>query len=570
MSHRTDWRVLATHDPIPGNAPELQDASRDYERIREALVQAQEELDKVITRDFNQEMTSTSVDEVRTAAKTVKEALGKIAGRYYVAANHLSNYAEELASAQAIADEAEREAQNAQAALDEAWDIKRSAERRRDTAQSTVNSYLRSLTSQEKLLNQMTSYSGDPDSAPPQWKIDQATRDTSRTTTNLNNARQDLSRSQREIRDAEADIRAAEAKINDARAKLHEAEQRRNAAARNAAQKIRSQINNDGQNDTWWDNWGSKIVDFIAGIASWVAETVGRVLEGLVKILEAYIKLQQLLADILLGKLSLAEIVAGLDEVFTTFMEGLSSLAEGIAAICGVIALVCTFLPIPGARIVAGLASLVGTIATAAKNVANISLGIRTALKTGDLGELKTALFGASIDIVLFGAGKVLGSVSKGCKYGQMGTGTTKTVVSSQTIGKSVSGTFRLAGKSLAHPIATINPGVLPFSEKALVVTDAVQITKEVGDYASQGNHTWNTLGQKIVNNVYTAHVTLPQKMGEALLSGPIPGLPGPLPIIRSIMSPPTQSVVPALTGIRPISPLFPGRTPIKIAPLHL
>jgi hypothetical protein len=49
----------------------------------------------------------------------------------------------------------------------------------------------------------------------------------------------------------------------------------RDTAANTAISQIESATTSDGLNDTWWDNWGSKIVHIIADVAQWVATVAG-------------------------------------------------------------------------------------------------------------------------------------------------------------------------------------------------------------------------------------------------------------------------------------------------------
>jgi hypothetical protein len=49
----------------------------------------------------------------------------------------------------------------------------------------------------------------------------------------------------------------------------------RDTAANTAISQIESATTSDGLNDTWWDNWGSKIVHIIADVAQWISTITG-------------------------------------------------------------------------------------------------------------------------------------------------------------------------------------------------------------------------------------------------------------------------------------------------------
>jgi hypothetical protein len=74
---------------------------------------------------------------------------------------------------------------------------------------------------------------------------------------------------------AQQDIDAANTALGSARTKLQHAIEHRDNAARTAVNAIKDVQDSGDLNDSWWDNWGHKIVEVIQKIASAVAMVAG-------------------------------------------------------------------------------------------------------------------------------------------------------------------------------------------------------------------------------------------------------------------------------------------------------
>jgi len=87
--------------------------------------------------------------------------------------------------------------------------------------------------------------------------------------------RQSNAQSQGETTAAQDDVDAANKALGDARTKLQHAIEHRDNAARTAIDAIKDVQDSGDLNDSWWDNWGHKIVEVIQKIASAVAMVAG-------------------------------------------------------------------------------------------------------------------------------------------------------------------------------------------------------------------------------------------------------------------------------------------------------
>jgi len=98
----------------------------------------------------------------------------------------------------------------------------------------------------------------------------QADRDHTAATTRQNDAQ-----SPGETSAAQSDLDASTKALGDARTQLQDAIDRRDRAARTAIDAIKNVQDSGDLNDSWWDNWGHKIVEAIQKIASTVAMVAG-------------------------------------------------------------------------------------------------------------------------------------------------------------------------------------------------------------------------------------------------------------------------------------------------------
>ncbi|MDR0847639.1 MAG: hypothetical protein LBN10_01120 [Propionibacteriaceae bacterium] len=462
MSSRPDWRVLETRDPIPGNAPEITDASDEYERIRRAIDAADVALKKVIHQGFTADMVSASVDEVRKTAKVIDDALSGIAPRYSVAATELSTYAEELLRAQTVADEAEREAQNAQAASEQALADKHSAESRRNAVQTHINSLQSTLASQRAHLDKLENYSGGSSGAPADWEIDQARRNVRNTESALASACESRTNAQQEIGIAQAAITAAQDRMDSARLSLHQALTGRDDAARNATQAIRAQIDNDGLNDTWWDNWGSKVEAFLWSLVTGFWDAVLKLIDGLVELFWALVTLLEAFDALFHGDYDTfwEKLYSG----YTHYLDAISKIASAISTICGTLAMIFAF--IPGLQGVAGILKEISTIAGLVDLAAKGALALLVGLVEGNWDLMGDFLVEALFTVLTEVAISALGSISEGIKSGSgtppvSGTGTKG--ITAQNTGQGMNWA-KETGKDLwgkfKDPLAGINSGM--------------------------------------------------------------------------------------------------------------
>lgn len=385
MTHRTNWKTLAPSDPIPGDVGQIRDAGSDYERIKRAIDTATQALNDVINGKFNDEFKSEAVDEVKTASTIIKDGLSHVSNRYSVAASALKEYADELEKAQTSAGQAEEDAQNAMTAFNQACSEKEAACIRYQCAQDSLITSTSNFNAQNTSLKSLTSYSGDPAFAPPQWKIDQLRRTVNQFKEQCSTARSDSSKAEGDIADAEAQIKAAEDRITEAQKKLLRAVLARDAAADKASAAIRNAINSDGQNDTWWDDWGSKVVDAITGFCDWIGDLVGNLIAGVAEIIGGLVLSYVCIGEFILGAFTgnqelLDQAAMHFRNTFILTFDGLSKMAHSVSSICDIISVVAVFTGIgavPGA-IIKGI----GIIASAVGFASDVGLALLTTDKS--------------------------------------------------------------------------------------------------------------------------------------------------------------------------------------------
>jgi hypothetical protein len=357
--------------------PGIRDAADNYDKIYHALVTARESLESVITRRFSDQMISDAVDQTRSDATSVKQALERVSGRYNVVAKELRDYAIVLERTQNEADQAESDAQNADAAF--------------DSASQQLNTYAPKVAGLTKTQTAYNNYTGDPDSAPSQDAVDANQRD--------------LARAKDALRQADADKRAAESKLRAAREKLDKAIADRNIAAEDAANIIWAQINGDGQNDTWWDTWGKHVADFLASIVTDFVNAIAALKDALLDLVAALEDLATLLVLVMSGRLSLSEALLGFAECMTRVLKAVAAIGGSIAAICGTLGLVLGWVPGLGQALFA-----IGTLAKCTQLVINTGFAVAEGLATGHWDSLMRT----GLDAAVFGVGLLLRGVRVG------------------------------------------------------------------------------------------------------------------------------------------------------------
>lgn len=316
MSHRTNWKVLSTTDPIPGDAWAIRDSAQSYSKVATDIQNSENALSHIVTGQIDSAWVSQAVDEIRDDAKTVVTMLGKAQIRYSVAADALNDYATALDAAQTRADNDEGRAQSAAQARDQ-------AETTLSQSQTAMNAL---LTDQRRMDN----YSGDPSGAPSDTQI-------------LNNAHA-ITRCKNSINDAKNDVSNATATIADCWDDLQTAIKILEEAAETAAGKIIAEMNSDGLNETWWekaliiiDDIMRLAADLIAGIITdvinMVTGAINDIIDGLIDMAKAMWDIAQGIAKGMVTgdwtglENGLVEILAATSE----FMDGLSTIVSIIS-----------------------------------------------------------------------------------------------------------------------------------------------------------------------------------------------------------------------------------------------
>jgi len=209
------------YKPLEGDPDLLTSKARHYQEIGDAIARSVITLRKIHDVDH---MKSKAVDAVRGSADDVADDINKAKDRYQQTATALLHYATSLRSAQ----------QDANAAIAEINEKQETATKAH-TAAKTAQS--------------------DADSATDADKSDKTTAATQ----------------------AQDHAEAADAALRQAQQKWHDALDEKNRAADAATKLIVEVVSGDkkhGLEDSWWDNWGSKILDIvkvicdIAGILS--------------------------------------------------------------------------------------------------------------------------------------------------------------------------------------------------------------------------------------------------------------------------------------------------------------
>lgn len=223
MSRPLNWHPLASSDPVPGSPDGLENGATHYARIATSIGAASISLTDVETMDG---FDSDAVRELSARAKEVRESIDKVQARYDKASSALGTYATELRAAQgtadgALADAVEQDKIYHAAKDDESW-----------------------------------------------WR------------TQANNAQSegDEGRASRYRGHADDEAQIAVAALNSISAlrdgALASAITRRDTAAEGAMGSF-DELTDDGLNDGWWQDWGSKVVGVISKVASIVASVAG-------------------------------------------------------------------------------------------------------------------------------------------------------------------------------------------------------------------------------------------------------------------------------------------------------
>lgn len=217
MSRPVDWSPLADSDPVPGDPDAVAELAGRYRRTAANIRQAAAALKRIASAEG---WDSAAGEKFRERAIDVADTVLKAEGRYQAAGDALAGYAPALRSAQRRADQALRDAQD--------------AERDLQSATSRLDP---------------TAEPGSPEAA-------------------------DSQRAQRAADDASGRLDAARRALGTAVAD-------RDGAAESAKGRIENVTKDDGLKDSWWDDFApvlktiTRVAGAIAAIAGVLSLVVG-------------------------------------------------------------------------------------------------------------------------------------------------------------------------------------------------------------------------------------------------------------------------------------------------------
>ncbi|MBV9013135.1 MAG: hypothetical protein JO272_14000 [Pseudonocardiales bacterium] len=221
MSRRpVDWSPLAGSDPVPGEPDRVEQLGRHYQRVAAAISEAARKLRRIAE---HQDMRSEAVEAFRDRAREVADDISRAHERYDGVGRALTGYAPELRDAQSESAAALVQARRAEDDLTTANRLAHAAQARISAAPTGTDTI-----------------------------ADQG--DHRRALTAADAARDDLAA---------------------ARRRLSRATECRDAAARRAMSLVEDVKDSGDLNDSWWDDWGAKIVKVIVKAADAVAVVAG-------------------------------------------------------------------------------------------------------------------------------------------------------------------------------------------------------------------------------------------------------------------------------------------------------
>jgi hypothetical protein len=281
MSRPSDWSALDRGaDPIPGDPDAVRAGGRAYVDVANSIGRAVRAL-RSMELDGDR---SDATDELITNAGDVADSISRAEDRYRETGLALLDYAPRLASAQQTSLEALHLAQGAR---EEAADAERS------------RSY----------------YEGLAEGAEGDTATDYRER-AQRYENAADGASGDLQRARNNLEDAIAE---------------------RDAAARDAEERIREIVDSDGLNDSWWDNWGADLLAAITDIAGWVST-----IAGILALCVSWIPvIGQALAGVLLIIAGIAAVINALGNIILasagerTWTEAVISIAGAALSVIG-------------------------------------------------------------------------------------------------------------------------------------------------------------------------------------------------------------------------------------------
>jgi hypothetical protein len=222
MSHRpVDWSPLVdSDDPVPGDPDRVEQLGRHYQRVASAISGAATKLRRIAN---HQDMHSEAVDAFRNTARDVADDISRAHERYDGVGRALTGYAPELRDAQSESAAALVQAKQAAKDLATANRLAHAAHTRIHAASEGAD------TTDDRGAHR-------------------------RALTAIDTAGDDLAAARRRLR------RATDA---------------RDTAAHRATRLVEEVKDSGDLNDSWWDDWGAKIVKAIVKIADIVAVVAG-------------------------------------------------------------------------------------------------------------------------------------------------------------------------------------------------------------------------------------------------------------------------------------------------------
>lgn len=339
MSRRpVDWSPLASSDPVPGDPDQVEQLSKHYQQVALAISDAAAKLRRIAE---HQDMRSEAVEAFRDTAREVADDISRAHERYDGVGRALTGYAPELRDAQFESAAALVQAQAAEDDLVTANRLAHAAQARIHAAPAGADT---------------TADQGDH----------------RRALTAADAARDDLAA---------------------ARRRLNRATESRDAAALRAMSLVEYVKDSGDLNDSWWDNWGAKIIKVIVKAADVVAVVAGvlALLVGWIPVigqaLAAILGTVALLASLvsLLGNIALAATGNGEWSDVAWSALGVLSFGVGRAAIG---ALRVSALGVRGAsRLAAGrlaAQSVAARVAAGLPGSSNSMMAIRSMLGTAN------------------------------------------------------------------------------------------------------------------------------------------------------------------------------------------
>lgn len=233
MTRPADWTPIGrSQDPLPGDPDVVSTYGRHYQDVANAIDTAASRLRQIASMD---DVESEAVAAVTELAGQVSDDISRASTRYREVGGALTVYAVSLDSAQATGDAALAAARAAQDDL------------------SLANQQLTQARSELRQAQQRADTAAkDPNAAPVDLTPYQ--RAVYRAGEHADSAQQDLQNAQRRLANAEHD---------------------RDDAAQRAVRSITDVEQVGDLNDSWWDDWGNKVVKVIADVASTIATVAG-------------------------------------------------------------------------------------------------------------------------------------------------------------------------------------------------------------------------------------------------------------------------------------------------------